>query len=240
MKSLKFYLYFFLSIHCFSQSGEILYSAEIIPIDYKKKLNNDSISETQKMYIRTVLKKQPAVLYQLGFNKNESFFEEEKPMEIERRRFNLAVSKMGKGVIYTNTSQNRILQQKEYVGQEFLIAITPYKWKLTQEKKQIGKYTCYKATTSKFVEGRNGKMERKVIAWYTTQIPYNFGPKDYNGLPGLILEIQEDILLIKASKILLNTREEKIIKEPSQGEKVTLKEYDAIVNEMYYSRRKRN
>lgn len=135
MKSLRFYLYFFLSIHCFSQSGEIIYSAETIPTDYEKKLNNDSISETQKTYLSTVLKKQPAVWYQLVFNENESFFEKQKPMEIERRGFNLTVSKMGKGVFYTNTSQNRILHQKEYVGQEFLITITPYKWKLTQEKK---------------------------------------------------------------------------------------------------------
>ena len=240
MKNFKLYIYFFLSINCFSQSGEIIYSAETIPIDYKKKLNNDSISETQKMYIRTVLKKQPVVWYQLVFNKNESFFEEQKPMEIERRRFNLAVSKMGKGVFYTNTSQNRILHQKEFHGQEFLIFITPYDWKLTQEKKQIGNYTCYKATTSKFVEGRNGKMERKVIAWYTNEVPFNFGPKDYNGLPGLILELQEDILLIKATKISLNQKKKMVIKKPSQGEKVTLKEYNTIVKEMYNSRFKRN
>ncbi|APZ45810.1 hypothetical protein BW723_05645 [Polaribacter reichenbachii] len=240
MKRLVFYFQIFICCSIFSQSGEIIYSAETIPIDYEKKINNDSISETQKTYLRTVLKKQPAVWYQLVFNKNESFFEQLKPMEIERRGFNLTVSKMGKGVFYTNTSQNRILHQKEFNGQEFLIAITTYKWKLTQEKKQIGKYTCYKATTSKFVEGRNGKMERKVIAWYTNEIPFNFGPKDYNGLPGLILELQEDILLLKASKISLNPKKEKIINQPSQGEKVTLKEYNAIVKEMYYSRRKRN
>ncbi|WP_405563614.1 GLPGLI family protein [Polaribacter sp. Asnod6-C07] len=240
MKSLKFYIYFFLSINCFSQSGEIIYSAEIMPIDYKKKLNNDTIPETQKTYLRNVLKKQLAVLYQLVFNKNESFFEKQKPMEIERRGFNLTVSKMGKGVFYTNKFQNRTLHQKEYVGQEFLISITPYEWKLTQEKKQIGNYTCYKATTSKFVEGRNGKMERKVVAWYTNEVPFNFGPKDYNGLPGLILELQEDILLIKATKISLNPKKKKLIKKPSQGEKVTLKEYNAIVKEMYNSRFKRN
>lgn len=83
-------------------------------------------------------------------------------------------------------------------------------------------------------------MERKVVAWYTTQIPYNFGPKDYNGLPGLILELQEDNLLIKASKISLNSKKTKVIKKPTQGEKVMLKEYNAIVKEMYYSHRKRN
>jgi GLPGLI family protein len=83
-------------------------------------------------------------------------------------------------------------------------------------------------------------MERKVIAWYTTQIPYNFGPKDYNGLPGLILELQEDNLLIKASKITLQQKKKIVIKKPNQGEKITLKGYDAMVKEMYYNRLRRN
>ena len=83
-------------------------------------------------------------------------------------------------------------------------------------------------------------MERKVIAWYTPEIPYNFGPKDYNGLPGLILELQEDNLLISASKISIKLKEKKLIKTPTQGKKVTLREYDSIVKAIYYKRRNRN
>lgn len=240
MKILKLCLFFFINFNLFSQSGKIIYEAELIPPDYERKISNDTISEKQKASLIAIFKNQPKVLYQLDFNKNESSFEEQKPMEIKERGLNLTVSKMGKGIFFTNKPQNRILHQKEYVGQEFLIAITPYEWKLTQEKKQIGKYTCYKATTRKFVEGRNGKIERKVIAWYTNEIPFNYGPKNYNGLPGLILELREDILLIKASKISLNSKKKKVIKKPTKGEKVTLKEYNAIVKEMYYSRHKRN
>ena len=56
----------------FSQSGEIIYEAEIIPIDYESKLKSDTISETQKASLRAIFKNQPKVLYQLVFNKNES------------------------------------------------------------------------------------------------------------------------------------------------------------------------
>ena len=240
MKSLKLYLYFFISINIFSQSGEIIYSAETIPIDYEKKINNDTISEGQKASLRAVFKTQPKVMYQLVFNKNESLFKKQEIMNNGYSGLNFAERKMGKGVFYTNQTSNQIIHQKEFAGQEFLIIIPPFLWKLTQEKKQIGNYICYKATTIKYVEGRNGKMERKVTAWYTNEIPSNYGPKEYRGLPGLILELQEDILLIKASKISIQSKMKIVIKKPKQGEKVTRKEYDAIVKEIYYNRRRRN
>jgi GLPGLI family protein len=240
MKFIKLYLLFFVSFSIFSQSGEILYEAEMLPIDYEKKLDNDTIPEKHKANLRALYKTQLKVMYKLIFNKTESFFEKQKSMGVEKRTLNFAESKMGKGVYYTNKKEKKIINQKEYAGQEFLVAIPPFQWNLTQEKKQIGNYICYRATTIRYVEGRNGKMERKVIAWYTLEIPYNFGPKDYNGLPGLILELQEENLLIKAFKINIKPKTQKNIKKPNQGEKIILKEYDSIVKEIYYKRRRRN
>lgn len=146
--------------------------------------------------------------------------------------------KLEKGVFYTNKPKKLIINQKFSLGENFLISVTPFDWKLTQETKKIGNYVCYKATTIKHVEGRNGKMQRVVTAWYTTQIPYNFGPKDYNGLPGLILELQEDNLLINATKITIQPTKKKIIEKPTEGEKVTQQEYDSLVKKLYYERRK--
>ena len=87
---------------------------------------------------------------------------------------------------------------------------------------------------------QNQRIFLKITACYTPEIPYNFGPKEFSTLPGLILELKEDNLLIKATTISLKPKTQKIIKKPSQGEKITLKAYNAIVKEMYYSRRKRN
>ena len=144
----------------FSQSGEIIYEAEIIPIDYESKLKSDTISETQKASLRAIFKNQPKVLYQLVFNKNESFFEKQQTMDNGNRGINFAETKVGKGVFYTNKSLKIIIYQKFYSGEDFLISVPPFEWKLTQETKKIGNYVCYKATTIKHVEGRNGKMQR--------------------------------------------------------------------------------
>jgi GLPGLI family protein len=70
--------------------------------------------------------------------------------------------------------------------------------------------------------------DKVIIAWYTPEIPLSFGPNNYWGLPGLILEINEDKTIILCSKVTLNNKERSKIKAPNTGEKVTQKKFDAI------------
>ncbi|OPC43957.1 GLPGLI family protein [Elizabethkingia anophelis] len=58
-----------------------------------------------------------------------------------------------------------------------------FKWTLNNETKEILGYNCKKATT----EYRG----RKYIAWYTEDIPINNGPYIFQGLPGLIMQIED-------------------------------------------------
>jgi GLPGLI family protein len=53
-------------------------------------------------------------------------------------------------------------------------------WEFVDEKKQIGKYTCQKAITK--------YCGRIWIVWFTTELPYPYGPWKLHGLPGLIME----------------------------------------------------
>ena len=90
-------------------------------------------------------------------------------------------------------------------------------WKLSNESKQIGAYTCFKATAIKV----NPKKKIVIEAWYTPQIANGFGPKYYAGLPGLILELTEGGITYYASSIKLNPKNEPEIKKPEKGKIIT-------------------
>lgn len=82
-------------------------------------------------------------------------------------------------------SYSKILANNTYVKTSAKID-----WSLTGEKKIIDGYECYKATSEYVVINVKGEFRHPVVAWFCPQIPYSFGPKGYNGLPGLILELQ--------------------------------------------------
>ena len=58
------------------------------------------------------------------------------------------------------------------------------KWQLVDESKMINEIDVKKATTNLF--GRNW------TAWYADKIPVSYGPYKFHGLPGLILELNDE------------------------------------------------
>lgn len=56
-------------------------------------------------------------------------------------------------------------------------------WKIKNEFKTVLGFKCQKAETIKY--------GRTWIAWFTTDIPFQFGPYKFNGLPGLITELYD-------------------------------------------------
>lgn len=73
------------------------------------------------------------------------------------------------------------------------------KWEVQKDSKVILNYTCKKAVA----EFRG----RKYIAWFTTSISAPYGPWKLGGLPGLILEVQDEngIYKFAARRIILNS-----------------------------------
>jgi GLPGLI family protein len=135
-------------------------------------------------------------------------------------------------------------------GKIFLIKdqLNAMDWKLESDTKNIGDYTCFKATTTREQEKRVGSIsingdkdldaeEKKapemetitITAWYTPQIPVNTGPGNYHGLPGLILEVNDGSETVICSKIVINPKDRVDISEPKKGKVVNKAEFDEIM-----------
>lgn len=242
LKTLIFILILF-SLNCYSQknknNGELTYRVSLDLVENLEFINKSSSSIEVKELVSRTIKNQDTLNYKLYFNEFESLFEKEKKMKTKEGKMDLISILVGKGVFYNNRISKKILNQKESFGEVFLIDIPLIKWVLTQETKKIGEYICYKATTIKVVENRKGKNKINITAWYAPHISANFGPKEYGGLPGLILELKEGDLLFLVKELKLNLKEKVEFKKPSKGKKVTLEEHNEIIKEMI-SKNRRN
>jgi len=101
-----------------------------------------------------------------------------------------------------------------------LETIPVFKWTIdSKETKKIGNYVCKKATT--YFRGRN------YLAWYAVDIPTQFGPWKFNGLPGLILEVYDETNRFHWTVQKIKTLNKKIElpKYESYYTKIDLKKY---------------
>jgi len=232
MLLITFLLVFFVGSSQQNFQGKVIYKVAMENLDYSFIEKDSTKSMDVKDMTISILKNIKEAKAILKFTASESLFEPIIEMKKEGiEGINLTAILAGKGNFYVNNSLKEYLYQKDFMGDLFLVAHQPIKWQLSQEEKQIGNYTCYKATTIKTFENRRGTFEREITAWYTPQIPVNFGPMEYNGLPGLILELTQVKLTFSAIKIELNTKEEIIIKKPTKGKKVTEAVFKKITKE---------
>lgn len=88
--------------------------------------------------------------------------------------------------IYKGIPAGKISFTRKIVKNNFryIGGLDVFQWEIMQETKEISGYQVQKATTR--FAGRN------YIAWFTPEIPIAEGPYKFNGLPGLILEINDD------------------------------------------------
>lgn len=198
---------------------------------------------------RTRLEKRDKELYEktyiLTFKNKESIYKEEESLDGNSNRYNAgylaATGSYFSDGIYKNIESDTIIEQREFLGKLFLVedSLPKFYWKLENESKQIGNYTVFKATAIQHVDPNdyrmvNAKDDNKdvsliVTAWYTPQIPVNMGPGIYYGLPGLILELNIYRTTFLCSKIILNTKQSPEIKKLKNGQRVSMNEFDQIV-----------
>lgn len=212
----------------------------------------DSTQMNSEMHqkMMDMLKKQFEKTFILTFNKEESIYKEEEKLGAPQMggMQMVVVNTGGSDVLYKNTKEERFTNQNDVFGKIFLIKdqLEKEDWQFEADTKNIGEYTCYKATITReqaklvggiSVNGDKDLSQEKepemetvtVTAWYTPQIPVNNGPAKYFGLPGLILEVNDGSETIICSKLVLNPADKVEISEPKKGKEVNQEEFDKIM-----------
>ncbi|PZP52223.1 MAG: hypothetical protein DI598_01195 [Pseudopedobacter saltans] len=90
-------------------------------------------------------------------------------------------------------------------------------WDIQDSTKKIGDYTCQKAVG--LSKGRN------YIVWFSTDLPYSYGPRRLFGLPGLILEAYDETNRIVYHFKSLEMTTSGQLGLPENGIPATAKEY---------------
>lgn len=108
-------------------------------------------------------------------------------------------------------------------------------WELQDEQKEINGFTTYKAV--KHITTVDGKNQT-VIAWYAPEFPYPYGPSVYGGLPGLIVQLQENEKMFVLTKLEFD-KDIPIPEEPTKGEVMTAEAYKKMEYETYLNMSRR-
>jgi GLPGLI family protein len=176
----------------------------------------------------------------LYFKNNESLYLQKdsiKKMKLDANRKSRPsfLKNFGGGLnkYYTNLQNKQLLVQEDsdVLEKKYIISYNFSKWKLLNETKKIGDYICYKAIKN---DNKSDLEENKqTVVWYTPEISSRFGPKLYNNLPGLVLEVTRGQIVFLATKIILNPKETIIIKKLKNGIKITSTNYRKKVIEAY-------
>jgi GLPGLI family protein len=222
--------------------------------------------DAMKAKLMEALSKGSQKEFTLEFTGKESSYTEVQQLAKPSVGDGMSISFSGNGsaskTVYKDLQKQTLIKEDEIMGKEFLIVdqLPQYNWQLSQETKMIGNYTCYKATylpelTESQKEAKAKKEEEKeagglfaqiedkdrtITAWYTPDISVSNGPGEYQGLPGLILEVKELNTILLVTKIEINPESDLNIKKPKTGKEINQKDFDALAKKKYDERVKMN
>lgn len=164
---------------------------------------------------------------EMFFNEQSAFYKE-REKELTEDEVNGEVNmfmrwKPETDKVYTNLEENRNVTTKDFMGKMFLVqdSLKDYKWKVTGESKMIQEYMCIKATYT-------NDTSMNVEAWFTPQIPISIGPRNYGGLPGLILELTISPIIDTST----TTLQERASKKDGKGGRGGMRQMKMMMNHM--------
>lgn len=221
MKAIFCLIFGFISINIFSQTIKVEYKSE-------KKISNERLNEMGEHYRKPILKNYYYTLllsnnissYKTNSNliDKETYTDKEKEFIVSQdiNMYKNFIKDIENNTFYGNFN----LREDSYNIKDSLI---DREWTITNETKIIAGYKCLK--------GISLKNSQEITAWFTEDLDSKIGPDYYDGLPGLILEIDTKYMNILALEVKTEP-ETTVIELPIfEGKTYTFKRLDEKLNE---------
>ena len=132
--------------------GFAVYESKTSTAEFAKGMSgNKEITPEMQKQIEERMKKMFEKTFILNFDKSASIYKEEEKLDAPGQQGGgrmMASMMGGGGTHYKNVKDKQFIVDREFFGKEFLIkdSLPKYDWKMEGESKQIGNYTCFKAT----------------------------------------------------------------------------------------------
>ena len=176
-----------------------------------------------------IIKNAEDVLATLTFNQMKSKYMVNKTLHQDNKSINITeFFAGGEDVFYSDLSQKKLFKKTSSLGDTFLVNYPSIDWIITGDKKLINNFLCYRAYRR--INPSSSIKQSSAEAWFCPEIPANFGPLYYNGLPGLILELRllNTTFFVKEIRWLETPS---IVQFPTNIKEVSLEDYKNMVME---------
>lgn len=136
--------------------GMVVYESKTQAPKFEGMRGNRDITPEMQKDMEERMKKMLEKTFILNFDKSASIYKEEEKLESPGQqgggmRIMMNSFMGGGGTFYKDVKTKSYTVDKEFMGKEFLVvdSLPKLNWKMEAETKQIGGYTCYKATAVK-------------------------------------------------------------------------------------------
>lgn len=225
---------FFISLLILSAALAGAQSSGMITYEEKMDLHKNLPPERQDM--KDMIPQYNISKFELIFSGDESLYRAQKQEELPTTSTSPGGPPMGmrfgagraNRVVYKDLAKDTMIDSRDFMQKQFLITgpPKPRKWKIGTKHKEILGYNCLEAS---FREDSVTTM----VAWFSPQLPVPNGPSDYQGLPGMILQVDvnDGLRMVTATEINLDSVDTSVIVAPSKGKEVTPEEFEKIREE---------
>jgi GLPGLI family protein len=202
-------------------------------IVFEEKVNFHMTLTPEREHLKNMIPEFSSSFWELTYNGDESVYQRQKEEELEftstqgNQHMQMRMGRDNR-IVYKNLATAKMIDSRDFMQKQFLITGSPTerKWKVGTGQKEILGHNCFEASFQQ-------DSVTKIKAWFAPSLQPANGPSDYQGLPGMILQldVNEGQRTITATEIITDSVDTSIIIAPSKGKEVTDAEFNKIRDE---------